>query len=384
MEYYITYGEFQKQMKDYYLRTGNRMQFPEMITYLYNKGLLYDTPPHSLPASRLFNNMDNKQFNDVIDQIVLAIDPSSPAKYLVTENDIFPQSRDIFIIRHPRYTRPSPHSHNYFEIDYVADGTCRFMFEQTSRTLEKGEICIIAPSSEHDLVIDNESTVYCIMLRKSTFDMAFFSLLSQKNLLSYFFRSTLQDNSHANFLLFFAENTKWVDHLIQNAMGECYKQDSYSNTCCVSWIHLFFSNLLRNYSKTLQFYDYQLGSDFPLVLQYIQHNYQNLTLSALAELFYYSEPHLCTLIKQNTGYHFTELVKRLRMSEAVNYLANTNMKISEIAERVGYNSADHFSRVFRKTYQMSPQEYRREHKQQEEPFFPFATNEELPPDQKAN
>ena len=159
MEYYITYGEFQKQMKDYYLRTGNRMQFPEMITYLYNKGLLYDTPPHSLPASRLFNNMDNKQFNDVIDQIVLAIDPSSPAKYLVTENDIFPQSRDIFIIRHPRYTRPSPHSHNYFEIDYVADGTCRFMFEQTSRTLEKGEICIIAPSSEHDLVIDNESTV---------------------------------------------------------------------------------------------------------------------------------------------------------------------------------------------------------------------------------
>ena len=209
--------------------------------------------------------------------------------------------------------------------------------------MQEGELCIIAPSSEHDLVIDDDSTVFCIMLRKSTFDTTFFSLLSRKDLLSYFFRTILQDDSHANYLLFFSENNKWLKQIIHNAMGESYKNDSYSNACCISWINLLFSNLLRNYSKTLQFYDYQMGADFSLVLQYIQHNYQTVTLASLAELFHYSEPHLCTLIKQNTGHTFTGLIKRLRLAEAIDYLTNTNLKIGEIAEKVGYNSADHFS-----------------------------------------
>lgn len=45
MAYYITYGEFQYYLKEYFQRTGSRMQFPEMTTYLYRKGLLRDTPP---------------------------------------------------------------------------------------------------------------------------------------------------------------------------------------------------------------------------------------------------------------------------------------------------------------------------------------------------
>ncbi|OYP50905.1 hypothetical protein CG709_02510 [Lachnotalea glycerini] len=140
----------------------------------------------------------------------------------------------------------------------------------------------------------------------------------------------------------------------------------------MNWVNLLFSSLLRNYSKTIQFYNYQLGSDFSLVLQYIQHNYQALSLSALAKLFHYSEPHLCTLIKQNTGYTFTNLIKRLRMADAVDYLLNTDLKVSEIAEKIGYNSADHFSRVFRATYKMSPQEYKKKNKKQNLPFVPFS------------
>ena len=97
-----------------------------------------------------------------------------------------------------------------------------------------------------------------------------------------------------------------------------------------------------------------------------------MTLSSLADLFHYSEPHLCTLIKQNTGLTFTELIKRLRLSDAIDYLLNTSLKVGEIAERIGYNSADHFSRVFRSAYKMSPQEYRKQHKDEEPAFVPFA------------
>ena len=376
MAYYITYGEFQQHMKDYFFRTGSRMQFPEMADYLYRKGLLSETPPDPILTSEMFGDMDDDAFNKIIDQLPLELNPQIAITPKVKESDIFPNSGDVFIIRHPRYTRPAPHIHNYFEINYVASGSCTFVFEKSKRTMQEGELCIIAPSSEHDLVIDDDSTVFCIMLRKSTFDTTFFSLLSRKDLLSYFFRTILQDDSHANYLLFFSENNKWLKQIIHNAIGESYKNDSYSNACCISWINLLFSNLLRNYSKTLQFYDYQMGADFSLVLQYIQHNYQTVTLASLAELFHYSEPHLCTLIKQNTGHTFTGLIKRLRLAEAIDYLTNTNLKIGEIAEKVGYNSADHFSRVFRSTYKMSPQEYRKQNSHTEEAFVPFEVKNE--------
>ena len=373
MAYYITYGEFQKQMKDYYLRTGNRMQFPEMADYLYKKGMLSDTYPANLSLKSMFGEMTDEEFNSVIDSMILTLNPKQTLNPKVSETDIIPSSRDVFIIRHPRYTRPSSHTHNYFEINFVAQGSCTFIFEKEKRELKEGELCIIAPDSEHDLVIDDDSTVFCIMLRRSTFDTTFFSLMSQKDLLSYFFRTVLQGDSHSNYLLFFLDNNKWIKEIIHNAMGESNKRDAYSNTCCISWINLLFSNILRNYSKTLQFYNYQMGSDFTLVLQYIQHNYQTLTLSSLAELFHYSEPHLCTLIKQNTGFTFTELIKRLRLADAVDYLLNTSLKISEIAEQIGYNSADHFSRVFRTTYKMSPQEYRKQNQDSDSAFVPFAT-----------
>lgn len=379
MPYYITYGEFQHHLKEYYQRTGNRMQFSEMTDYLYYKGLLSSKPPQEIPANKMYGTISDEKFDKVIDSFVFSLTPKVVATSTVEETDIIPHTKDVFIIRHPRYTRPSPHIHNYFEIDFVVSGQCTFVFEHEKRIMKTGELCIIAPRSRHDLVIDDESTVFCIMIRKSTFNTTFFSLMSHKNLLSYFFRTILQGDSHPNYLLFYSEDVIWLKNIIRNAMTECYKKDSFSNANCISWIHLFFSHLIRDYSKTIQFYNYQMGTDFSLILQYIQHNYQSLTLSFLADFFHYSEPHLSTLIKQNTGCTFTTLVKQLRMADAVSYLTNTHMKISEIADCVGYNSADHFSRVFRTTYHMSPQEYRRKHQTSEEWFTPF---EEIPPTAK--
>ncbi len=375
MPYYMSYGEFQDHLKSYYERTGNRLQFPEMSKYLYQKGLLYE----SLPAPDLsadFDTMSDDEFNKVVDSLPLNLTlyNGAPLAANVSENDMIPNLRDVFVIRHPRYTRPAAHMHNYFEINFVAHGQGTFIFEKEKRVMHEGELCIIAPSSMHDFLIEDDSTVFTICIRQSTFDTTFFSLMSRKDLLAYFFRTILQGDLHSNYLLFFTKQNLMLKRYIRHMMVESSKQDIYSNACCINYVNLMFSDLLRSYGQTIQFYNYQMGADFSLVLQYIQHNYQTLTLSSLAELFHYSEPYLCTLIKQNTGFTFTELIKRLRLADAVDYLLNTTMKVSEIAERIGYNSADHFSRIFRLTYKMSPQEYRKRNKNVENAFVPFATN----------
>ncbi|MGN0324031.1 MAG: helix-turn-helix domain-containing protein [Oliverpabstia sp.] len=373
MAYYMTYGEFQEHMKSYWQRTGNRMQFPEMSKYLHQKGLLHEHI--ALPdLEEDYGYMTDEEFDKIVDSLPLTLElyDGAPLAFKVSENDLIPNLRDVFVIQHPRYTRLNPHVHNYFEINFVAKGQGKFFFEKEERIMHEGELCIIAPSSRHDFLIEDDSTVFTICIRQSTFDTTFFSLMSRKDVLSYFFRTILQGNHHANYLLFFTKQNQRLKQCIRNMLIESSKQDIYSNTCCISYANLMFSTLLRNYSQTIQFYNYQMGADFSLMLQYIQHNYQSLTLSSLAELFHYSEPHLSTLIKQNTGFTFTELIKRLRLADATDYLLNTNLKIGEIAERIGYNSADHFSRIFRATYKMSPQEYRKQNQNTDTAFVPFA------------
>jgi AraC-like DNA-binding protein len=49
----------------------------------------------------------------------------------------------------------------------------------------------------------------------------------------------------------------------------------------------------------------------------------------------------------------------VRMQQAKTYIANSDMSISEISEKVGFANIEHFSRVFKKNMGISPQKYRK-------------------------
>ncbi|MCI0744843.1 MAG: AraC family transcriptional regulator, partial [Verrucomicrobia subdivision 3 bacterium] len=58
------------------------------------------------------------------------------------------------------------------------------------------------------------------------------------------------------------------------------------------------------------------------------------------------------------GVNFTEYVSRVRIEKARNLLLNPNLRISEIAYEVGFQSLTHFNRVFKKLLGQSPTEFR--------------------------
>ena len=70
-------------------------------------------------------------------------------------------------------------------------------------------------------------------------------------------------------------------------------------------------------------------------------------------LFYF-----CKLFRRVTGTTFTEFVSRTRLEKAKNLLLNPNLRISEIAYEVGFQSLTHFNRVFKKVERESPTCYR--------------------------
>jgi len=358
--HYFLRGEFQNHLTKYYNEHGKELNFLTLFENLKKNNLLLDAYP-TIPSHDFFDEISDEDYFEYLNNapLVFIDNFGNHSPNIITEDDMIPKEKDVFVIQHFLHIKDNNHHHDYFEINYVFKGSCTFNFEQETRTLEEGALCILSPFSNHEIKVTDDSSVVTICIRKSTFYTTFFSLLSQNDLLSLFFRTILHDSSKPNYLLFLTENFDSIKKVIKNLSLENNKFDTYSNNSCISWINLLFTIILRNYNKTIQFYNYDVGTDFSLVLKYIQHNHQTLSLSELAKLFHYTVPYLSKLIKKNTGFNFCDLIKQLRMSEAINYLTNTDLKVSEIAEICGYNSMDHFSRVFRNEYKVSPQKFRK-------------------------
>ncbi len=94
------------------------------------------------------------------------------------------------------------------------------------------------------------------------------------------------------------------------------------------------------------------------IINYMQTNYVTVTLDELAEKFHLSKPYLSKYIKEQSGLTFGEIVKKIRMKKAKTLLKNGNMKVENIAEAVGYQNVEHFNRLFKKQYGMTPVQYR--------------------------
>lgn len=98
------------------------------------------------------------------------------------------------------------------------------------------------------------------------------------------------------------------------------------------------------------------------MINFMQANYQTVTLEDMAEQFHLSVPYLSKFIHEKSGKTFGEQVTNIRMKKARTLLKNGNMTVENIATAVGYPSVEHFSRTFKKLYDMTPVEYRNSEK----------------------
>jgi AraC-like DNA-binding protein len=88
------------------------------------------------------------------------------------------------------------------------------------------------------------------------------------------------------------------------------------------------------------------------------HQTEDLSLTQVARAVNTSTFYFCKLFRRVTGLNFTDYVSRVRIEKARNLLLNRNLRISEIAYEVGFQSLTHFNRVFKRILGVSPTRYR--------------------------
>ncbi|HWR41860.1 response regulator transcription factor [Sporomusa sp.] len=84
-----------------------------------------------------------------------------------------------------------------------------------------------------------------------------------------------------------------------------------------------------------------------------------ITLAEAAKHVYMNPSYLSQLFKQQQGINFIDYVTQIRLKEAKRLLSSTTLRISEIAERLGYSDLAYFTNIFKKSCQVTPSEYRK-------------------------
>jgi two-component system, response regulator YesN len=95
-------------------------------------------------------------------------------------------------------------------------------------------------------------------------------------------------------------------------------------------------------------------------IKYIKENCsRDLSLSEVADKVNLNPSYFSRLFKEETGTQFVEYVRNIKMDLAKELLKNSNKKIYEICEDLGYLNVQYFSTVFKNTVGMTPNEYKK-------------------------
>lgn len=364
---YVKFQDIQNYLTEYYCKTNKCATLIQASNEL-NVQHKVSHEPTKMPDFSIWDIQKIPQLREIFSSVPINITAILEEPYsfnsCISEDYIGFSVRDVIANIYFHNEKTILHIHDYFEINYALQGSALLQCTNEKRNISEGELCIIAPHTQHIFQADQGSVIISILLKRSSFKIVFDNVLRNENLLSIFFNHSLY-SSTPNYLMFTIPTTLEIRALIKHIFIESHSCKKYANEMCCNYVSLFFTMAMRNYSDTYVYSSTRENTMFhmPAILSYIEQNYRTITLPELAEFFNYERAYLGKQIKKATGMYFTDIVTEQKLKEAIHLLTYTKQPVNAIAKTVGYHSTDHFSRVFKKYNGISPTQYRKSTKE---------------------
>ncbi len=130
-----------------------------------------------------------------------------------------------------------------------------------------------------------------------------------------------------------------------------------NETATAGYLNLIMSRILPKLKLKTSVFD--CNSPLFKIVNYCNRNFQdNISLDTMAKELHLSKYHISRLINRGLSQNFNQYVNSLRVSEACSQLRETEKKIVDIAEDVGFGTSRSFNRAFKDILGMTPAEYR--------------------------
>lgn len=284
----------------------------------------------------------------------------------INEQTFIPDNMDIAFIRHMRYTPAFWHTHEFFELLCVLNGECKNIFSDTEIKMVPGDICIHSPSTTHTVCAFSDDCILMnILMRRSTFENSFLSLLRSDSIISNFFNRAFFNTTDIPYLIFHTNKDPLIEKHIMDSYAEASSLHRYRKEMVNAQVSQLIIYLMQKYESSIEIPSINMekrDSNLIYILRYLQANYATITLPELASFFNYSERQIQRIIFSATGMSFSENIQKQRIERACYLLAESDRSITEISEEIGYVSLNNFRKIFLKHMGITPSEFRKKAK----------------------
>ncbi len=292
--------------------------------------------------------------------------PELPPSYIggsLSEEEWFNANEQVSVFRHGRWTPAFLHRLQFIKIIYVMSGSCR-VFDRSGElaSMTAGNVCIVLPDIEHALFCGGENDIIVnILMRRSTFETAFFSLLAEQGTVSAFFWEMLYKADSSRMLMVKGKKNGQIQNLVLELYAEANFEERRSRLIINSWICLLLGQLQRVYAEDIIRLDERSEKSGRIleILKYIAENLRYATLVSTSKHFCMSEGYMSRYIARETGLTFKQLLRKLRLERAARLLENSGCTAEEAADAVGYTNISRFYRNFKEFYGQTPGQYKK-------------------------
>lgn len=260
-----------------------------------------------------------------------------------------------------RYIDIMEHCHDFFEVVCILEGRCTHRVDKQNFLLTAGDLTIVPPQLSHHLTADPDCVGITIKIRTSTFEQTFSSLLKGQSLLSAYFSHSLYMFRTRSSLTFHCGNDNFIRQILLYMYAQQSAKHAYYDNIIENTMIILFFHLLQNHQDSLEFshsitrYEQRIAD----VLDYMAANYRTATLTDTANAFFLNPSYLSASLRKSTGKTFSQHLRSFRLRRSAELLTQTNLRLEEICEEIGYQDTTQFIRYFKEAYGCTPHVYRK-------------------------
>ena len=211
-------------------------------------------------------------------------------------------------------------------------GKAKYNFDAYSFTVSAGDVFFLAKGSKYSIEVFEKTKYVCV-----DFDFSTCDTIRQSCLFSGISSSVRNDFS--------------------KLFRICHSNDPIRTPLVFSVLYSIYYEGLKtqnaNYSRSCEL--------FSIMTAYIIDNYADpdLSVSDLVRLTGISDVHIRRIFKANANTTPIHYINFIRLEQAENMLKSSNFTITEIAESVGFTDPFYFSRLFKRSFGISPTDLRK-------------------------
>lgn len=257
------------------------------------------------------------------------------------------------------------HAHNFFELVFIVSGNGKHQINESTLDYSPGDVFLLTPRDEHKFTVDERTVFGYIKFTEQLF-LEKTELVSDLKWRKQMDGIILHANSIPGPVVHDEEDKKSVFQLYGLLKKEYENPSTYGRSILLELFGALLMLISRNISNDGALPPVSKTDRVNAILTYIRQNvldHDRIKVSAIAEAFHMSPNYVSIFVKKHAGISIRQYVTQTRMKMAERLLEQTDLTLSEIAQKMNFTDSSHFTKVFKKNRGMTPKLFRQRSKQ---------------------